>query len=70
MKAECCTCKFNGDVFKGGLYRYRDNMECRRHAPVYDIRDHFKPRWPLISGTDFCGDYEYDTTLRSEDTQG
>jgi len=51
-RAPCCgTCKF---AFPES-HNYPD--ECRRHAPVI-IKDPYHPRYPHISHTHWCGDWE------------
>ena len=61
VRAGCAGCRF------GGQRHGYDAYPCRRHAPiaVHDPNKHcgvypdaFVPRWPLMSGSDWCGDFE------------
>ena len=61
QKARCSQCRF------AGPRRGYQAHECRRHAPtaVHDPNQHcgvyqeaFVPRWPLMHGDDWCGDFE------------
>lgn len=38
-----------------------ENLECRRHAPVYSTVDG-KTHWPVVNLNDFCGEF-----VKSED---
>jgi hypothetical protein len=51
-KPECFTCRF-----RGGVGQYYD---CRRHAPItFELRGGVKDaRWPQVTWSDWCGDYE------------
>lgn len=60
-KPGCADCRFAGP--REGY----DSYTCRRHAPItiHDPskncgvhQDAFLPRWPLMSGRDWCGDFE------------
>jgi hypothetical protein len=61
VRKGCAECRFAGP--REGY----DNYTCRRHAPlaVHDPNKHcgvyqdaFVPRWPLMGGRDWCGDFE------------
>lgn len=60
-RAGCAECRFAGP-----RHGY-DSYPCRRRAPVaaHDPNKHcgvyedaFVPRWPLMSGRDWCGEFE------------
>lgn len=50
-EVRCENCKFwraySGDDYRG---------ECRRHSPI--ISDKGISRWPLVTTSDWCGDFE------------
>lgn len=57
----CEVCRFAGEG------QPKQNRECRRHAPIAEnIQPNFdpphyrswKPRWPTMLATDWCGDFE------------
>lgn len=48
----CCdTCRYG--VCPGCTFP--NEIDCRRHAPTLDVR---RGRWPKVSRSDWCGDYE------------
>jgi hypothetical protein len=61
VRAGCAECRF------AGPRRGYDQYTCRRRAPIaaHDpnmncgvYEDSFVPRWPLMRGTDWCGEFE------------
>lgn len=62
LKPACCNCKYLGSPFRGELYRFHEDMECRRHSPIL-VGTSERPytHFPSTSGNDWCGDYEPDT---------
>ena len=60
-RGKCAECRF------AGPRRGYDQYTCRRRAPIaaHDPNMHcgvlensFLPRWPLMRGTDWCGEFE------------
>ena len=60
-RAGCAECRF------AGPRRGYDQYPCRRRAPIAVndpymncgvLENSFVPRWPLMRGTDWCGEFE------------
>lgn len=67
IKNSCCNCQFSYG-YRGEIYRFRDDLLCRRHAPV-QVGTSERPytQFPVVSGDTWCGDYEPDMKIFKAD---